>query len=76
MGWGRLGSWSQVIPSIRTQVEVMLSPMSYRNTQSTGYSKTVVGGLVPHTSLLVPLTGSTGPVVHLYSLTESAGSHL
>ena len=47
-----------------------------KQTHSTGYAKTVVGSLIPHISLLVPLTGSTGPVVHLCGLTESADSCL
>ena len=36
--------------------------------------KTVIGSnLVPHTSLLMLFTGSTGPVVHLYGLTGLHG---
>ena len=40
--------------------------------QSTGQAETVVGcSLAPETSLLMPLTGPTGPVVHLHGLTDS-----
>ena len=38
--------------------------------QSTGQTESVVGySLAPHTPLLMPFTGSTGPVVHPHGLT-------
>ena len=41
----------------------------HKQSESTGYTKTVVGySLAPHTSLLIPFTGSTGPVVHVHGL--------
>ena len=51
----------------------------HKHTQSTGQadSYTVVGSsLARHTPLLVPLTGSTGPIMHLHGLTGSVNSHL
>ena len=42
----------------------------HKQSLSTRQAKTVVGySLAPHTSLLMPFTGSTGPIVHLYGLT-------
>ena len=40
--------------------------------QSTRQAETVVGcSLAPDTSLLMPFTDPTGPVVHLHDLTDS-----
>ena len=48
-----------------------------KQTQSTVHAETVVGSsLAPYTFLLVPFTGSTGPVEHLHSLTGLAEGHL
>ena len=42
----------------------------HKQSQFTGKIKPVVGySLAPHTSLLMPFTGSTGPVVHVHGLT-------
>ena len=47
-----------------------MSSKWHKQLQSTGYTETVVGySLAPHTSLLMPFTGSTGPVVHVHGLT-------
>ena len=42
----------------------------HKQLQSTGQAETVVGySSVPHTPLIMPFSGSTGPVVHLHGLT-------
>ena len=42
----------------------------HKQSQSTEQVETVVGYcLAPHTPLLMPFSGSTGPVVHLHGLT-------
>ena len=44
----------------------------HSQSQSTGQAETVVGySLAPHTPLLMPFSGSVGPVVHLHGLTGS-----
>ena len=48
---------------------------SLKQIQSTGLAETAIGScLAPQVSLLMPLTGSTGPVVHLHGLTGLAKS--
>ena len=44
----------------------------HKQSQSTGPAKSVIGySLAPHTPLLIPFSGSIGPVVHLHGLTGS-----
>ena len=59
-------SWRQVKASIRTQT-------AKKGTESTGQVETVVdSSLAPVTSLLVPPTGPTDPVMHHDGLTGLA----
>ena len=66
------------ISSIMTQtVDCNMFSKWHKWSQSTGQAETVTGSsLAPHIFLIVPLTGSTGPAVHLHGSTESAKSHL
>ena len=57
---------------LRHRQQYCVSSKWYKQSQSTGQAETVVGySLVPHTSLLMPFSGSTGPLVHLHGLTGS-----
>ena len=58
------------MPSIRTCIDSNAVSSVTEKTQSTGYKvETVVGNsLAPLTSLLMPFTGPTDPVMHLGSL--------
>ena len=47
-----------------------MSSKWHKQSQFTGKTEPVVGySLAPHTSLVMPFTGSTGPVVHVHGLT-------
>ena len=68
-----MDSWRQVKASIKTQTAMLcVQYRRHKPSESTGQAKTVIGySLVPHTPLLMPFSGSTGPVVHLHGLTGS-----
>ena len=56
-----------IMASIQTQTAMLCVQF-----QSTGQAETVVNySLAPHTPLLMPFSGSTGPVVYLHGLTDS-----
>ena len=68
-----MGSQRWVKISIRTQTAMLCVQRVTEGTQSTGQVETVVGSsLAPVTSLLVPPTGPTDPVLHHGGLTGSA----
>ena len=56
------------------QQYVYMSSVVDRNRQSIRQAKTVI--MAPHASLLMPLSGCTGSVVHLCGLTGLTKSHL
>ena len=67
-GGGREAECELRLP-LRHRQQYYVSSKWHKQSQSTGLAKTIIGcSLAPHTSLLMPFTGSTGPVVHLHGL--------
>ena len=72
VGGGGGGKPKAVKATIKRQTAVVCVQKWHKQPQSTGQAETVVGySLAPHTSLLMPFSGSTGLVVHVYGLTGS-----
>ena len=59
--------------SLRHKLPCCVFSRRHKKSQSTEQAETVVGySLAPHTPLLMPSSGFTGPVIHLHGLTGFA----
>ena len=72
-GWEGWGGWAfggRLTLSLKHRQPYCVFSKWHKQSQCIGQAETVFGySLAPHTSLLMPFSGSTGPVVHLNGLT-------